>query len=165
MAKQNLVSPIGTFVHPKISQPDTQGEFADNKYKTYLALDAQDMASFKSQLDAIAKAETFKVKQPKMPFKTLTDGREVIRATSAFKPLAFDARKQPIREDAVIGGGSTGRISVEVYNYDKGLSLRLKKVQVIDLKSWGGADEFDEVDDGFGTSDEDDAGSNNELDI
>lgn len=164
MAKQNIVTPIGTFVYPKISQPDTQGEFADNKYKTYLELDAQDMTSFKSQIAAIAKAETFKVKQPKMPFKTLKDGREVINATSAFKPLAFDARKQPIPEDAVIGGGSTGRIAVEVYNYDKGLSLRLKKVQVIDLKSWGGADEFDEVDDGFG-SDEDEASPKNELDI
>jgi hypothetical protein len=98
-----------------------------------------------------------------MPFKTLKDGREVIAATSAFKPLAFDARKQPIADDVDIGGGSTGRIAVEVYNYDKGLSLRLKKVQVIDLKSWGGADEFDDVDDGFDATD--DAGSKNELDI
>lgn len=162
MAKQNMVTAFGKAVYPKITEPDTHGDFADGKYKTYLELDPKDLATFKRDLSAWVKGQKFKVKDPKMPFKTLKDGREVLGASSKYAPVVGDRFKKPLEDGVRIGGGSTIRLAVEPYNYDKGVSLRLKKVQVLELVSAGGLDEFDDVDDGFDNGGDE---PNDDLDI
>ena len=166
MAKQNIVTDFGKAIYPSITEVDDKGQFPTGKFKTYLELTPESMATFKATVEKIAKGETFKVKNPKMPFKTVTfkDGSttEVVVATSKFKPIIVDGLKKPLKDGTSIGGGSIIRIAVEPYNYDKGLSLRLKKVQVKELITYGGADEFDEIEDGF-TDDSSDDGD--DLDI
>jgi hypothetical protein len=162
LSNNKIVTPAGKAVYPKITKPDTFGEYADNKYKTNLELSAEDMAVVKAQIEDFAKTEKFKVSKPKMPWKDLKDGTEVLVFKSGFKPFVFDAKKNPLPEGAEIGGGSTIRVAAELYNYEKGVSLRLKKVQVLELvKGGSSADEFD-VEDGFEVEASEDS---NDLDI
>lgn len=70
------------------------------------------------------------------------------------RPVLLDARLNPIPEDAdPIGGGSSIRISCEVYPWYTaslgfGISLRLRAVQVLELKTYKG-----DVDHGFDVQD------------
>lgn len=171
MAKNvQIVTPVVTFVYPHLTKPDTVGDYADNKYKTNFAFDDEtELAKFKARIEEIASGEKFKVKQPKLPFKELKDGTEVGVTKTGYKPLVVDAKKQPIPEDTTIGGGSRGRLVLEVFNYDKGLSLRLKKVQLLEVQGGNtSADEFD-VEDGFVAqareADDEVSGADDDLDI
>ena len=59
-----------------------------------------------------------------------------------FKPALFDAKLKPINSN--IGGGSTLKVAFEAIPYytalvGAGITLRLKAVQVLDLKEYSGA--------------------------
>lgn len=155
MSKAKFVFPAGTAVYPSITQRDDFGEFATKKFKTEIEFSPEDLAKVQKQIKDWADDQKFKVKEPKMPWRILKDGRTVIKATSGYRPLVVDASKKEIPQGSPlrVGGGSTIRVVVEPYNYDKGVSLRLKKVQVIELVNNSGADEFD-VEDGFEADDE-----------
>lgn len=70
------------------------------------------------------------------------------------RPALFDAKLQPMPEDAdPVGGGSVIRISAEVYPWYTaslgfGISLRPRAVQVLELKTYGGS-----IDHGFTAED------------
>jgi hypothetical protein len=63
--------------------------------------------------------------------------------TVKIKPALFDAALKPLSADKKIGGGSVLRVTAELVPYfmastnQAGVSLRLKAVQVIELRSFG----------------------------
>jgi len=144
----SFVSPIGIAVYPKITKPDTKGEYADNKYKTELELSSADLEKVRAEIKSKMKGMKFKVSQPKMPIKTGKDGIERLIAKSKFLPTIIDARKVKLFDanaartdpdefkkigDLWIGGGSRIKIGCTLYNYEKGVSLQLNIVQIIEL--------------------------------
>lgn len=157
MAKTSYVLPIGTAVYPKITKPDTKGQYADNKYKTDLELTPKDLAQVQADVATMVKRD-FKGKNPRLPFVEKEDGLILVRAKSKFLPLIIDAKKKvlfnsrtddpSVIEQLYIGGGSRIRIGVTPYIYDKGLSFQLDTVQIIELAE-GALDGFDVVDDGY----------------
>lgn len=81
------------------------------------------------------------------------------------KPDIFDARGNKIKSPPAIGGGTVGKLSVELAPYyaanDKqvGVSLRLNGVQIIKLVSFG---ERNAAEHGFGEEEGDDLSNYNE---
>lgn len=151
--KIKIKTPFGIAVYPKISQPDTYGDFADGKFKTKLEFDGSDLARVRKQLTDIAAELLPKVKRPKLPIQTLPDGREVLIAKTKNRPPVFDTRNNPIPKKVGIGGGSIIRIECTVGTYPKGnptgINLYLNSVQVKKLVEYTPGGHFDEVDDGY----------------
>lgn len=130
MAKITFVSPVGTARYPHITTPDNTGQYADGKFKTKLVVPKKDAAPLVEHLKTIAKEH----KVAKLPF-TEEDGDVVFSIKSKFKPLVFDAKNQEVKKvDLRVGGGSKLRVAGIVYPYDKGLSLQMKQVQVLELQ-------------------------------
>ena len=161
MAKEiQIVTPAGIAVWPKLTKPDVYGEYADSKYKTELELSVTGLTTVKAQIKEAMKSMSFKVKDPRLPFKVGKDGIERLVAKSKFLPTIFDAKKNKIldgktatvaeAEELNIGGGSIIRIGGTLFPYDKGVSLQLNTVQLITLVAGQGgprsADGFDEED-------------------
>lgn len=147
MAKTLFLSPAGAAQYPHLVKPDTEGQYATNKFTTKLVMTPEAAAPLMKQIDAVA--EGHKVgKKCKVPYKkevrkvgddkTEETGNIVFSATSKFPPLLIDAKNYPINrkkvgEDFVVGSGSTIRIAGEIYSYDKGVSLQMKQVQILNL--------------------------------
>lgn len=159
------VTGIGTFVYPKLVRPDTKGQFANGKYKTEFVLKDKKAADelFKT-LVATAKelvGEEFTEKYASgLPVKKNKAGKMirdednniVFKFSSAKKPMIVDAKRKKLPDGVDVRGGSQGRISYTMTNYDDGVSLWLDAVQIVDLVAGSpGAKAFDEVD-GFDAS-------------
>jgi hypothetical protein len=76
-------------------------------------------------------------------FKLKASGktREGVEFTQA--PKLYDAKGNPLPAGTKIGGGSTIKVAFEINKFytatvGAGVSLRLKAVQVLDLKTWEG---------------------------
>lgn len=148
MAKITFVSPIGTARYPHITTPDSTGQYADGKFKTKLVVPKEDAASLVDRLKTLAKEH----KVSKLPF-TEEDGDIVFSIKSKFKPLVFDAKNNEVKKvDLRVGGGSKLRVAGIVYPYDKGLSLQMKQVQIIDLQDGSDA-MFEAAEGSFDASD------------
>ena len=176
----NITFPKGVARFPKISRPDTKGEYADGKYKTEVVLSDDDTKAMKQQLQKIA-AEWFPgVKTVKLPIRTdKKDGtvsfiaKSGMRDDEAKRPVVVDAKRTKINysKDGVlpvdIGGGSTIKIHVCASNYEKGpnkgINLYLEAVQVITLKNHGDPMAgFSDEEDGYDAS-EDTAAAENDF--
>jgi len=158
MAKRiTFVSPVGVAVFPHITTKDTEGTYATNKYTTRLELAPKDFAKVKAQLKAIAaEFEWDGIKNPKLPIKADKDGNECqIYAKSNFLPLVIDAKKHPLFDprnppsldrlkQLAVRGGSKIKIGCNVFQYDKGISLQLETVQVIERAGGASLEGFDE---------------------
>lgn len=159
------VSGIGTFVYPKIVKPDTKGQFANGKYKTDFVLKDKKAADelFKTVVAAAKElvGEEFTEKYASgLPVKKNKagkmirdeDGNIVFKFSSAKKPMIVDAKRKKLPDGVDVRGGSQGRISYTLTNYDDGISLWLDAVQIVDLVAGSpGAKAFDETD-GFDSS-------------
>lgn len=129
MTKIVLITPPGTARYPHITTPDSTGKYADGKFKTKLVIPKKDAAPLVEKLKTIA--QEHKVSQ--LPFKE-EDGDVVFTFKSKFKPAVFDAKNNEVKKvDLRVGGGSKIRVGGIVFPYDKGLSLQMKQVQVLDL--------------------------------
>lgn len=160
MAKNDLImTSFGTAMYPHISKPDTDGKYADNKYKTKLVLSDADYKRF---IDDLKKVVGTIPKGYKVPYKEDDDGKKIITAKSNYAPAVFDMRNNKLSEDEFVGGGSVIRIAVEPYDYEKGISLRLKQVQVKERQGGGGSSVFDAEPH---EDDESEAHSGNALDL
>jgi hypothetical protein len=171
------VLPFGIARYPKISQPDTNGKFADNKFKTDIAYDDATMDKIEADLRAIASdmwpdaepaslylpiKEVYKDKEKKQP-----DGR-VVTLKSKYRPAVFDAKKRKLPEGVKIGGGSEIRVASACIPFERkitalvngktsqitqyGITLRLGDTQVRKLVEYAGGGDgsaFDEVEGGF----------------
>lgn len=149
--KLQFTTPIGVARFPHITRPDVGGEYSDGKYKVELILEPSEIVDLKKQLAAYAKDIGVTNKNYKLPFKE-KEGMETLVMKSALKPLVTDTKRNKIGDDIAVGAGSRIRCIVEAFNYDKGLALRLKAVQVVELVeagTYGLLAQFDEIEDGF----------------
>lgn len=172
MAKQNIVritSPAGIAVYPKLEKPDTKFD-ANGVFSVDLDLSGADAQHLMSQLTKVVDAayaneckERGKksLKRADSPWKEVEGGKTrfkfKLKAKGGTgdkqwdqKPAIFDAKGNPVT-DLSIGSGSVIKVAFEAAPYftamvGHGLSLRLKAVQVIELRQWVPGDNFD----GFG---------------
>lgn len=153
MAKNiKFISPVGTLRYPRITEADTTGKFADGKFKTQLLVPKKEAQRLINELKAIAKEELKGVKEPQWPFKPDKDDDDMIVfvAKSKFKPLIFDGKgKQVNKLKDRLAGGSTVKIAGTVFAYnEKGLSLQMKQVQVLEIVT-GAQSMFEEAEGSF----------------
>lgn len=148
-----------------ISDPDTKGEFADNKFKVSIEVGAKELAAFKKVLAVKAKEWLPSLKTPKLPIRIDKEGRELVVMKTKSRPLAIDAERNKIPSDVKVYSGSEVRVAGTLSNYKEGLNIYLDAVQVIKLAEMGSradASAFDSVEGGFTmqeTSDDDDFGA------
>jgi hypothetical protein len=169
MSKQNIVritTPSGIAVYPKIEKPDTKFD-ANGIYSIDLDLDSKDAAELTTKLTQIAdaayaaecKAKGKKaLKRSDMPWKETEDGKIrfkfKLKAKGGSgekqwdqKPAIFDAKGNPIK-DVNVGSGSTVKVAFEAVPYftamvGHGISLRLRAVQILELRQYIAGDNFD----------------------
>lgn len=144
-------TPFGTLRYPKITKPDTKGEYADNKYKTDIVFSDDDYEGVKKIITAAAKELLPDAKSPKLPLYEDWEEGKGIRLKSQYRPAVFDAKNKKLAETVIIGGGSEARVQATIFAYKKGgntgISIRLGKVQVRSLQAGtdGDTSPFDET--------------------
>ena len=165
---ERFVSPKGTASYPYLTKPDTKFN-PDGEYKVSLIV-ASDAASkvidflTEQHNAAVAKAKKEsagkRVKEGDLPFIENDDGTVTFKfklkakvtpkngAPFEQKPVLFDAKGKPLVGELKVGGGSTIKVSYEVVPYytaiaGAGISLRLKAVQIIELKEYSGGSTAD----------------------
>ena len=175
-----VLTPTATAKFAHLNKPDTQFN-KGGVYHVTLIIPKDDASELVDQIKSIAKKHVKRMKEDKptvkaapLPFKDAVgeDGTPTGELEFKFKmnatggqgqdqwtqrPHLVDAEKKPMTEN--IGHGSKVRVSGEivVYNspsYGAGVSLRLKAVQVIELREYssaGGDWGFDKVE-GFKTT-------------
>lgn len=166
MANKNptlsLITPKGPAVYPSLHAPDTKFD-ANGIYKVGISLSQEEAApiiekltelrdSFRDEAKKLSKGK--KVKDADLPY---TEDEETGRITINTKmkasgekdgrrwtqaPTLFDAKGKPLEAGLKVGGGSTIRIAFDASPFwtalvGLGVTLRLKAVQVIELRSWG----------------------------
>lgn len=152
-----LVSPKGVAVYPRLNTPSTKFK-KEGEYSVRLAIPVADAAPFLEQIKSVAreyyKEQCALLKKEKLkvhPFPWDEDGNTV---TVKFAQLAkitskagktwevqipiLDSKGTPITD--LVGAGSVLKIASEIHTWYSpalgvGVSLRLKAVQVIDLKA------------------------------
>lgn len=134
--KITFVSPKGTAKYPHITEKDTGHQYSSGKYDTQLVLSKEAAAPLIEQLKNIAKEEFPAKFQAKMPFKEDEDGNVVFKAKSEYQPAIIDSRGKKIEKlppGLRIRGGSVIRIAGAYNVYDKGISMWLNQVQILEL--------------------------------
>jgi hypothetical protein len=146
-----FVTPVGVAVYPKISSPDTQGKYADNKFKTDVDFGDHTDALIK-KFEEAATAWGVPVNLPVVDQKDKDKkptGKKLVRFKSKYRPAVFDAKKNELPKDTVIGAGTELRIDATLFPYTEGkggVSLRLGPIQVASLVEGGdGSANFDEM--------------------
>jgi len=153
-----LTSPKGVAMYPKLNRADTKFN-EDGVYSTKLLVSKEEATSFVQSVKQLLKEyyeETCKQQKKnklkladypwkenedgdkleinfKLPAKVKTKNGEIIE----MRPALFDSKGTPC--DKLIGGGSTIKIGCEASPWfvpalGVGVTLRLRAVQVIDLK-------------------------------
>lgn len=147
-----IITPVGTLRYPKITTPDTKGEYADNKFKTDIAFSDADFAIVEKAIKEAAKTLAPEGAKLQLPLYDSWDEGKGIRAKSQYRPAVFDAKNTQLPETLGIGGGTEARLAVTAKYYKKGknegINLYLNKVQIKKLVEWNGGDgsPFDEMD-------------------
>lgn len=167
--KQNIVritSPTGIAVYPKIEKPDTKFN-ADGVYSVDLDLTGKDADDLVAKLTKIADADYANeckakgkkaLKRAEMPWKQTEDGKTrfkfKLKAKGGTgekqwdqKPALFDAKGNPVA-NLNVGSGSTIKVAFDCAPYftamvGHGISLRLRAVQVLELREYIAGDNFD----------------------
>ena len=160
---ERFVSPKGIASYPYLTNPDTKFN-PDGEYKVSLIVagaDASKAIDFLTEKHKAAVAQAKKenagkrVKESELPFIENDDGTVTFKFKLKAKvtpkkgdpfeqkPALFDAKGKPLTGETKVGGGSTIKVSYEVVPYytaiaGAGISLRLKAVQIIELKEYSG---------------------------
>jgi len=161
MAKRNaFVSGIGSaryaWVHP--DRPDTAFN-ADGEYKLQIILEPKAAERIKAAVMDVVMTE-FKgedIDKLSIPIDTEEDtGNVIVKMKSKFPPKFIDSVGTPIVGDNIphVWGGSTvqayGNIKAyEVNKNQRGISLQLNTVQIINLIDGGTPDGFEAVEGGY----------------
>lgn len=180
------VTPAGTAGYPYLTKPDTQFN-PDGEYKVKLQVAAGDAANklvtfLDEQFElAVEKAKEQnqgkKIKSADAPYQVDEDTGNVTlnfklkakvtpKHGDAFeqRPAVLDAKLKPISQNVKVGNGSTIKVSYEVIPFytaliGAGITLRLKAVQVLELREVTGGGDFGfEAEDGFEATTTDDNG-------
>ena len=164
-----VTTPVGIAAYPRLTTPDTKFD-ADGVYSIDLDLDPKVksttvfMAALKTAADE-AYAQVCKdrggkkLKRAAFPTKETEDGMIRIKfklkakagnADKSWtqKPMLFDASGTAISEVLNVGSGTKCKVSFEIIPYftamvGAGVSLRLKAVQILELKEYTPGDNFD----------------------
>lgn len=146
MAKVYFMSPQGITKHTHIVEPDTKGQYASGKFTTKLIMTPKEAAPLIAEVSAVA--ATHKAGENcKLPYKDEvikvagTDkktGNIQFSTSSKFAPLIVGPNNKPIKVEKMssefdIGDGSRVRVIGEIYSYEKGISLQMSQVQLLDL--------------------------------
>jgi hypothetical protein len=167
MAKKKApvqVSPQGVGAYAWLQKPDTKFD-AEGKYKVTLLVEKGEHEEFVKTLQehheqAGGNAGNSPVKDGDKPLgrnateaKDEFKGKWLVSFKSKFKPKFVDAKKNPLPDEVKIMSGDVVRVAFTEYDFDRGMSLRLAAVQLIDKRSTGAdaSGAFDEVD-GFDAS-------------
>lgn len=164
-----ITSPAGIAIYPRLTTPDTKFD-KDGVYSVDLELDgtnkeaASFIAALRKAADDAYKATceskgSKKLKRADLPIK---DGEgDMIRIkfklkakagndekSWAQKPALFDAQGLALQNPPNVGSGSKIKVAFEVIPFftamvGAGVSLRMKAVQIIDLKEYVPGDRFD----------------------
>jgi hypothetical protein len=161
-----IVTPAGIAIYPHLTQPDTKFN-AMGEYKVSLSVTEEEAAPITAKIDEVMEEAQGMIppgKRPKIQeppyYNELDDeGQETGRVIFKFKmkakvntkdgrtiemsPKLFDAQGTLMTDVDSIWGGSTLRISSDLVPYyvaavGAGVSMRLKAVQIIELKTGGG---------------------------
>lgn len=127
--KPRIYATLGpfTFAFPHITSPDTEGQYADNKYKVDAVGDPKSKGMVKAQETVAEALKTFGLpkKGTGIPLKKETEknkdtgkkvetGNLVLKAKSSYAPALVDASGKPIPAKALktlkVGPGSEGLI-------------------------------------------------------
>lgn len=161
--KPRYTTPAGIAVYPYLSKPDTKFN-PDGDYKVNLDVPNEEAGKLIAFLDEQHQASVDKakeenkgkrVKEGEIPylvsedrgvttfkFKLKAKGKTKAGEEFTQKPALFDSKGTPLT-DVSVGGGSKLKVSFELVPYytaiaGAGISLRLKAVQVLELKEYTG---------------------------
>lgn len=139
---------------PHLAEPDTEGEYADGKYKTCgAAVEADYCARFQSEIQAYATTCFPGKKHVHLPWRETAAGEIVfIFKSPKKKPMLTDSKGKKLKEGTTIRGGSIIRIAGVIAAWEKGakrgVSLWPDAVRVIKLsegfdasKAFGGPED------------------------
>lgn len=135
-----FVTEVMTARYPKLSAPDTKGEYADGKYGTEATADEDYTERFKAEIQAVIDAHFVGKKNVHSPWKATKEGATAFNFKSPSKqPALMDAKSNPLKAGVVIHGGSKIRIAGVIAAWEKGekrgVSLWPDAVRVIKLGS------------------------------
>ncbi len=133
-----FVTEAMTAQNPKLSKPDTVGEYADGKYKTEAAADEAYTEHFQTQIQEVANAYFAGKKNVHFPWKEMKDGTIAFIFKSPRKqPELLDAKGVNLKHGIIIHSGSMIRIAGVIAAWEKGtkrgVSLWPDAVRVIKL--------------------------------
>lgn len=133
-----FVTDVMTARYPKLSEPDTKGEYADGKYKTEATADEAYTETFQEAIRAAANEAFPGKKNVHMPWKETKEGVIAFNFKSPKKPpKLLDAGGEPLRPGIVIRAGALIRIAGVIAAWEKGakrgVSLWPDAVRVIKL--------------------------------
>ena len=147
------MSPEGRAKYPWLNKPDTQFD-SNGVFKTSLII--EDSKAFVKQLNDIAKEEFGAKAKTKLPYDTDEEtGSTFIKVKSKYQPKFYDSTGQILTGNQVpnLWGGSVMKVGGFITTYQvsgqKGISLQLTKVQIIDPVTSGDDSGFDNVEGGF----------------
>lgn len=164
----SIVSPKGIAIYPWLTKCDTKFNPL-GEYKVSLSVDAEEATLLMGKIDGVIEEakklipEGKKQKEADAPYfmELNDDGAETGRVVFKFKmkakivtkdgrniemtPKLFDASGALLNDCPDVWGGSMIRVSADLIPFyvaavGSGVSLRMKAVQVIELKTGGGAD-------------------------
>lgn len=150
-----FVTEVMTSRNPHLSEPDTEGEYADGKYKTEATADEGFTERFQAVIKSV-KDKHFTGKNPIMlPWRETEDGAVAFVFRSPKKqPILTDAKGNPLSAGIVISDGSLIRITGVIAPWEaglkRGLALWPDAVRVIRLgDGFDAAAAFGPAEDGF----------------
>jgi hypothetical protein len=164
-----ITSPLGTAIYPRLTTPDTKFD-KDGVYSVELELDPKDkvakefVASLNKAADDAYAAECEsrggkKLKRSAMPIKETDEGMIRIKfklkakagneeKSWEQKPVIFDSAGTAMQTPPNVGSGSKVKVAFEVVPFftamvGAGISLRMKAVQIVELREYVPGDNFD----------------------
>ncbi|MBR0751729.1 hypothetical protein JQ604_06005 [Bradyrhizobium jicamae] len=155
-----FVTEVMTARYPKLSEPDTMGEYADGKYKTEATAAPDYTWRFQETIQGVAEAYFAGKKGVHLPWKETKEGNIAFNFKSPSKrPELFDAKGNTLKTCVAIRSGSLIRISGVIAAWEKGLkrgvSLWPDAVRVIKLaEGFDARRAFGPPEDGFDGTDQ-----------
>jgi hypothetical protein len=150
-----FVTEVITARYPKLSEPDTKGEYADGKYKTEATADEGYTERFQEEIQKVAGAHFAGKRNVHLPWKETKEGAiAFIFKSPKKKPQLSDAKGKALKQGTIIRGGSLIRIAGVIAAWEKGakrgVSLWPDAVRVIKLSEGFDANAaFGAAEDGF----------------
>ena len=131
-----FVTKTMTARHPCLSEPDTEGEYADGKYKTEAAADDNYTAEFQAAIQAVADESFPGKKDVHLPWKLTKDGRVAFIFKSPKKqPELLNSENKALGRSTAIRSGDRIRVAGVIAAWEagvkRGISLWPDAVKVI----------------------------------